>query len=154
MWFSRFFQELLHISSPFHPLHNLTEFCLAGISGKDYNILAKSESVLLKARFSRPAHLYCGKDYHHKSRALFAWSQFLWFPQLEGNQRSGKDRCWSRLTISRQQQLHMFEIMLWFVFQFDFYCLFGLNTCHSHSKARDHKGQCSLISYCFNNSLL
>lgn len=67
--------------------------------------------------------------------------------------RRGKDRCWSRLTISQQQQFHMFEITLW-LFQFDSYCVFGLNTCHSCCEAKDHKDWCSLMSHCFSTSLL
>lgn len=70
--------------------------------------------------------------------------------QSEG---AGKTEVWSRLTISRQQKRHMFEIMLWF-FQFVFYCLFGLNTYHSCCEAKDHKDQCFLTWHYFNISLL
>lgn len=39
-----------------------------------------------------------------------------------------------------------------FFFQFDFYCLFGLNACHSCCKVKYHKGQCSLVSHSLNTS--
>ena len=45
--------------------------------------------------------------------------------------RSRRARCWAALTSSQQLQLHMFEIMLWLFFLLDFYCLLGLQTCHS-----------------------
>lgn len=153
MWFSRFFQDIYIYLFSFSPTIQLSsELYLAGISGKDNTVLTKSEN-LLKVEFSRPAHLFCGKNYHHTSIALFAWSHFLWFSQLEGNQKKWERQMLVKANHQSQRQLHMFEITLWF-FQFDFYCLFGLNTCHSCYEAKDHEDQCSLISHCFNTSLL
>jgi hypothetical protein len=48
----------------------------------------------------------------------------------------GKTDAGQGFPLFNSSRLHMFEITLW-LFQFDFYCLFGQNTCHSCCEAKN-----------------